>query len=178
MLKGVKSKKHQSKLTQPIECSSIPSTTTIIDDKPMDFMDFMGGIQIDSEYMNKYEENGYVTTILQILKTELGKIRPEIVPIYSKKDENQDMQILYIYHNGSWKRETELQWVRQLLYETDNEVKDEDRNVIYLSGLIKMEKKIQDSIIAKLYPRKFLNDNIHEMNYIQNRIDILDGWFK
>ena len=139
--------------------------------KTREIKDVFEHIRIDDNYLVDFNELEYENVVQKMFKKAFKNIHILERPIYCFTKENDDIDIFYVYHNKKWKKETELQLIRQILYESMDEYPEEKKTV-----LIDVIQLFNDNILRDIKQHKnikFERDNIAEMEFIPTRIIIL-----
>ena len=145
------------------------------------FTEIMKNIQIDTHFYNKYKTtNNYVEIIQDILKEGFSKRE---LSIFCIRNENPDIDVVYICNdNHIWVKETKYDWIRQLLVETETDIKDEECKIL-LRGFRYFERNIMNNIrvlfkkkIVDYY--KFEREVSQEIDYYTNKIIILENFIE
>ena len=148
------------------------------------FTEVMRNIQIDTHFFNNYKSiNNYVEMIQNILREAFQKIPQKELPIFCIRNENPDIDVVYIRDdNHIWVKETKYDWIRQLLVETETDIKDEECKIL-LRGFRYFERNIMNNIrvlfkkkIVDYY--KFEREVSQEIDYYTNKIIVLENFIE
>lgn len=148
------------------------------------FTEVMRNIQIDTHFFNNYKSiNNYIEMIQNILREEFQKIPQRELPIFCIRNENPDIDVVYIRDdNHIWVKETKYDWIRQLLVETEIDIKDEECKIL-LRGFRYFERNIMNNIrvlfkkkIVDYY--KFEREVSQEIDYYTNKIIVLENFIE
>lgn len=128
-------------------------------------------IYIDDNYVMHFNELDFETVVQQMFQKAFTNIPILERPIYCFTTENDDIDIYYVYHNKKWIKETELQFMKQILYDSIDEYPEEKKTI-----LLEVIKIFNDNILRDIKKYKnisFERDNNAEMEFIPTRIIIL-----
>lgn len=96
-----------------------------------DIRDVFNDIRIDIKtYLNDFYKLEYENVIETMFKNTLMNIPLLERSIYCFENENPDMEVCYFYYNKTWVRETELQWMKQIAYETNDDYPEEKQTIL------------------------------------------------
>jgi hypothetical protein len=116
-----------------------------------DIKDIFNDIRIDIKtFMDDFYSLEYENVIEKIFKNTFMNISLLKRSIYCFENENPDMEVCYFYHNNTWIRETELQWMNQIAYETNDDYPDEKQTI-----LLNIMQLFTDNIIRDI--KKYKN---------------------
>jgi hypothetical protein len=140
---------------------------------PREIKNVFEQIHIDDNYFTNFNELEYVNVVQQMFQTAFKNIPILERPIYCFTNENDDIDIYYVYHNKKWIKETELQFMKQILYESIDEYPEEKKTI-----LLEVIQLFNDNILRDIKKYKnviFERDNNAEIEFIPTRIIILKG---
>ena len=142
--------------------------------KPViDIIDVFENIRIEPEtYYNDFYRMQYEIIIENIFRNGFSKIPFLERPIYCFRNENPDMEIYYIYHKGVWKRETQLKWTTQILYEEHDEYKTKNDASILLDCIQIFNNNILNDVHKK-FNIGFEKTNEGEVLFFPNRVMVI-----
>ena len=110
---------------------------------PRDIKDVFKHIRMDmTTYMNDLYHLDYENVIEIMFKNAFMNISLLERSIYCFENENPDMNICYFYYNNTWIRETELQWMKQMAFEENDDYPEEKKTLLF-----KIMKVFTDNII-------------------------------
>lgn len=148
------------------------------------FTVIMQNIQIDTHFFSNYKAtNNYVEIIQNILREVFQKIPKRELPIFCIRNENPDIDVVYIRDdNHIWVKETKYDWIRQVLLETEKDVKDEDSKIL-LRGFRYFERNIMHNIRALFKKKvvdyvKFEREVSQEIDYYTNKIIVFENFIE
>jgi hypothetical protein len=147
------------------------------------FTEIMKNIQINTHFLNNYKKtnNNYVETIQNILREIFQQIPRRELPIICIRNENPDIDVVYICNdNHIWVKETKYDWIRQVLVETEKDVKDEDSKIL-LRGFRYFERNIMHNIRVLFKKEivdysKFEREISQEIDYYTNKIIVFENF--
>jgi len=149
-----------------------------IDRKPtISFFDFINRIRINSDYIETYNDDDHDSKIFKLFKDCFDSLSVNDIPIITKKQNDSNCHIIYIYHNNCWKKETELEILKQLIYdyEDDTEI---NQQPLLLRGLIKfINNTLEDILIQYPTNKRLFKKNQYNLNYIKNKMAWLNFIF-
>lgn len=141
-------------------------------ENPREIIKVFDEIHIDDNYFTDFNENPFEILIQRMFQKAFINISIIERPIFCFTKENSDVDIYYIYHNKKWVKETELQYMSQILYESIDEYPEEKKTVL-LEAIQLLNNNILKDIQQKYKNVYFERDNNAEMDYIPTRILIL-----
>ena len=142
------------------------------------FIDIMKEIRIDNNYYSSFKEKDYVNSIKPILKEKFQKIDFNEIPIFCIRNENPEIDVIYIRDNDKWIKENKYVILKQIMYELENDFK-EKKSTSLLKGFHFLERNIMNDI-PMLFKKKisgyyeFEKKNSREMTYYMNRMELVD----
>lgn len=155
------------KICKFISNSSIISTLNEHFKDTKSFTEIIQTVRIDSSFFSNYKTTpDYVEIISQILKEGFQKIPQRELPIFCIRNENPEIDIVYICDdNHTWVKETKYDWIRQILFEMEKDVKDEESKIL-LRGLRYFERNLMNDIRV-LFKKKVVDYNKFEIDVSQ-----------
>jgi len=148
------------------------------------FTEMIQTIRIDSSFFSNYKTvNNYVEIVLQILKEGFQKIPKRELPIFCIRNENPDIDIVYIRDdNHIWVKETKYDWIRQILTETEKDVKDNESKIL-LRGLRYFERIMMNDIRSLFKQKvvdyyKFEREIRNEIDFYTNKIIVFENFIE
>jgi len=138
---------------------------------PREIKNVFEQIHIDDNYLIDFNALEYTNVFQRMFQKAITNIPILERPIFCFTKENDDIDIYYVYHNKKWMKETELQLLRQILYEYIDEYPEEKKTI-----LLEAIQLFNDNILRDIQKYKNVNferDNIAEMEFIPTRIIIL-----
>jgi hypothetical protein len=129
---------------------------------PRDIKKAFHDIRIDIKtYMDDFYSIEYDKIIEKLFKNTFMNIPLLERSIYCFEDENPDMHVCYFYYNNEWVRETELQWMNQMAYETNDDYPEEKQTV-----LLNMMQVFTDNIMNDI--KKYKNIDLERKTRAEN----------
>jgi len=129
---------------------------------PRDIKKVFNNIRIDTKtYMDDFYSIEYDKIIEKLFKNTFMNIPLLERSIYCFEDENPDMHVCYFYYNNEWIRETELQWMNQMAYETNDDYPEEKQTV-----LLNMMQIFTDNIMNDI--KKYKNIDLERKTRAEN----------
>lgn len=139
---------------------------------PRDIKNIFNNIRIDTKtYMDDYYSIEYEKIIEKLFKNTFMNIPLLERSIYCFEDENPDMNVCYFFYNNEWIRETELQWMNQIAYETNDDYPEEKQTI-----LLKIMQLFTDNIMNDI--KKYKNIDLErktraDIEFIPTRMYVI-----
>lgn len=175
--------RHQ-KLCKFILNSNILTTLNERFKETKSFTEIIQTVRINSSFFSNYKTvNDYIEPISNILKEGFQKIPRRELPIFCIRNENPDIDVVYIRgEHHSWVKETKYDWIRQILIETEKDVKD-DESKLLLRGFRYFERNIMNDIRV-LFKKKvvdyynFEREIRNEIDFYMNKITMFENFIE
>jgi len=146
-------------------------------------MDVIEQIPIDADYYKNMQEIGYVANITNMIVDKMKQMPLEERPIVFVKNEDQNQKIVHVRDKNSWKKETELAWVRQItdsyMGDYDSDDSEEEQKPLIMYHALKKFQKLITEFIDEYYSKMrsysdIRRENNYEMKDINNKIRIIN----
>jgi hypothetical protein len=146
-------------------------------------MDIIEEIPINGDYYKNMQEIGYVANITNMIVDKLKQLPIKERPIVCIKNEDQNQKVVHVRDKNSWKKETELGWVRQItesyMGDYDSDDPDDDHKPLIMYHALKKFQSLITQFIDEYYSKmrtypQIRRENNYEMKDINNKIRIIN----
>lgn len=141
------------------------------------FFEVIHKIRINKDYIDTYNSDDHDKLIFKLFADYFDTLPVNDRPLVTIKQNDSNCHIIYIYDDGCWKKETELELFKQLIYEYEDDIA-EDQQKLLLQGLTIFTRNTLEDI-QSYYPNniRLYRENQYNFTYIKNKINWLNFMF-